>query len=76
MTKPEMVVSRVLGVEPWRVREDCSNTTLAEWDSLNHMVLVVALEVEYGLELSPEDAMRMTSLAAIKQVLDSRGVAW
>lgn len=74
--RPELVVSRVFGVEPARVRDDTSNATLAGWDSLAHINLVLALEAAYGLTLSVDEALEATSVGAIKRVLARRGVAW
>lgn len=73
---PEDVVSKVFGVERRAITDATSNATLAEWDSLGHMTLVVELEATYALSLSAEDALAMTDVAAIKRVLASRGATW
>ena len=73
---PEDVVSKVFGVERRAVSDTTSNTTLPEWDSLGHMTLVVELEATYGVALSPDDALAMTDVAAIKRVLAGRGATW
>jgi acyl carrier protein len=73
---PEEIVSRVLGIERAAVRDDTSHNTLAEWDSLAHVTLIVALEATYEVSLSAEDAIAMTDVATIKLVLSSRGASW
>lgn len=73
---PEQVVGKVFGVDARSVTDATSNTTLPEWDSLGHMTLVVELETTYGVSVSPDDALAMTDVAAIKRVLASRGVKW
>jgi acyl carrier protein len=73
---PEEVVSRVFGVDRGRVTNATSNTSLAEWDSMGHVNLILELEATYGLSLSPDDTLTMTSVEAIKRVLQSRGAAW
>lgn len=73
---PEDVVSKVFGVERRAVTDATSNATLAEWDSLAHMTLVVELEATYGLSLSAEDALQLTSVADIKRVLQRHGARW
>lgn len=73
---PEQVVGKVFGVDPRAVTDATSNTTLPEWDSLGHMTLVVELESTYAVSLSPDDALAMTDVAAIKRVLTSRGARW
>lgn len=74
--QPELLVSRVFGVEPSLVGDDTSSATLAEWDSLAHVTLVMEVESVYGVALSVEEVLEMTDVAAIKRVLESRGVRW
>jgi acyl carrier protein len=73
---PEEIVASVFGVSPSRVDASTSNQTLPEWDSLGHMNLIVELESRYAVSLSPEEALAMTSVEAIKQTLKDRGVRW
>ena len=73
---PEMVVSRVFGVEAGAVDDATSNATLRQWDSLAHVNLVLALEEAYGVSLTMEDALEATSVGAIKAVLRRRGAQW
>lgn len=73
---PEVLVSRVFGVERTAVGDDTSNATLGGWDSLAHVTLVLELESTYGLQLSVEEALEATSVGAIKRVLQRRGVRW
>lgn len=74
--RPELVVSRVLGVPAHAVRDDTSNATLASWDSMAHVALVVEMESTYGVSLSLDEVLGMTSVDAIKRVLAGRGVRW
>jgi citrate synthase len=74
--KPEEVVSRVFGVDESIITDGTSNSTLAQWDSMGHMLLVLELESTYGLQLSPETALNLTSVGSIKQHLNECGVDW
>jgi acyl carrier protein len=74
--KPELLIGRVFGVSPGRIVESTSNRTLDEWDSLGHVALITELQTEYGVELSTEEVLSMTSVSAIKGVLGARGVTW
>lgn len=73
---PEALVSRVLGISEYAVTDETSNTTLAEWDSMAHVTLVVEVESTYRVQLSTEDALAMISVAEIKRILSGRGVTW
>lgn len=76
MTPPEQIVARTFGISPDQVTDQTSNQTLAEWDSLGHITLVVELESAYGLSLSAEETLKATSVAEIKSLLGARGVTW
>lgn len=47
---------------------------IENWDSLKYVKLIVAIQAEFGVELNPEEIQRITSVAAIEDVLKSRGV--
>ena len=73
---PESIVAKVLGISRRAVEDDTSNTTVAEWDSLNHVTLILELESAYGVSFGAEEALAMTSVAEIKRVLQAHGVEW
>jgi len=74
--RPEEVVANVLGLSPDEIKDDTSNESTAEWDSLAHMNLVLELEAIYGVALSPDEALEMTDVAAVKRLLAERGATW
>lgn len=47
---------------------------IESWDSLKYLQLVVAMQAEFGIELDPEEIPKITSVAAIMDVLKSKGV--
>jgi acyl carrier protein len=40
-----------------------------EWDSLNHVQLLSAIEKKFGLEISPDEAFKLTSADRLVQHL-------
>ncbi len=73
---PEQIIGRIFGVSPGTIDDSTSNTTLEEWDSMGHVNLIIELESNYGVSLSPDDALQMTDVATIKRILQSRGASW
>jgi acyl carrier protein len=67
-------LAAVLGVSENELTDDASPDTVSSWDSLNHLNLIMALESEFGIELTPDDAMEMASVANIRAVLQRYGV--
>jgi acyl carrier protein len=41
-----------------------------EWDSLNHVHLLSAIEKRFGIEISPDEAFKLTSADRLVQYLD------
>lgn len=50
----------------------CSQKTCKAWDSMNHLNLVVELEMEFGVSLEPEEIGRMISYQDVKEIIDSK----
>lgn len=76
MMRPELLVGRVFGVDPASLDDAASSATLRQWDSMAHINLVLAMEAEYGVRLTVEDALEATSVGALKRVLARRGARW
>ena len=58
-------MAQVLGVAPGTIGEDASPDSLAAWDSLAHMNLVVALEQAFRIEFSEEHIVTMLNFKLI-----------
>lgn len=69
------IIADVFGVPASKVNEQSSQDSIEGWDSLSHIHLVVALEAEFGVALEPDEALTMTSVAAIHRVLVDKGAA-
>ena len=46
-----------------------------QWDSVAAIELALAIQDEFGLKLSTRDILAMRSVALVKQVLRSKGIA-
>lgn len=68
------VVAQVLGVPPAEIDENASPDTVAAWDSMSHLRLVVALEEAFGVSLSDEDVTDMLSVGLMVRILRDQGV--
>jgi len=68
------VISQVLGVPVEDITDEDSPDSLESWDSLTHVSLVVSLEAEFNLAISPDDASEMLSVTLIRNILRARGI--
>ena len=70
----EKVVGSILGVPAETLWDDSSAENTQEWDSLRQLSILLALESTYGINISTNEAMDMSSIANIKSVLKRHGV--
>jgi acyl carrier protein len=54
--------------------EDLSIDNVPGWDSMAHVGLILALQKEFAVSISPADAIELTSVKNIIQYLAKRGV--
>ena len=52
----------------------CSQTSCKKWDSMNHLNLIVELEMDFGVSFEPEEIACMTDYAAVCDVLKTKGI--
>jgi acyl carrier protein len=69
------VLSDVMGISSDAVNEDTSVDTVKEWDSLNHMKLVLALEGEFNISLTEEQTVEIINYPLIRSVLSEHGIS-
>lgn len=64
------VLASVFPVDAAALRDDDSPKTIAEWDSVAHVNLVLSLEAEFGVQFSPDEIAELTSVGAIRRRLE------
>jgi acyl carrier protein len=61
------VLAAVFGIDAPAITDVDSSQTIAEWDSLNHLTLIFALEEEFGVQFEAEEIPSLMSVAAIRR---------
>ena len=69
------LVSDVFGLSPEEVTLKTSHDTVEKWDSLNIVHLMMAVEAEFGVEITPDDAVDFLSVELVCAILGAKGVA-
>jgi acyl carrier protein len=71
-------IAAALNVAADELSEESSPDTIAAWDSLNHLNIVMAIEGEFDVTLSADDVMEMRNVGLIRTILRQHGVdaAW
>jgi acyl carrier protein len=62
-------ISAVLDINPEKISRETSSQNVHNWDSLNHIKVVVSLEEEFEMEFDPEEISVMTSVEKIENLI-------
>ena len=73
MAQLRKLMAEVLTIPEDEVVDDLSMSGSDVWDSLRHMELIVSIEETFEIELTGDDIVDMTSVAAIRSVLSAKG---
>ena len=72
--RTRQLVAEVFGVPLAAVTRETSHETIEGWDSLNVLNVLMAVEGEFGVTVSPEEVASFMSVERILVVLESKGV--
>jgi acyl carrier protein len=64
------VISRVLDIPEQQVTPDLSFDTIAAWDSVNHLRLILGLEEAFRLRFTAEEIPNLMSAGRIQEALN------
>lgn len=67
-------LSGVLGLPAAEIGESTSIDSVAAWDSLKHLNLVLALEDTFAVSLTEEQSLEIVNYPLIKSVLAEHGI--
>jgi acyl carrier protein len=70
----EEVVAGTLKRPISEITAETSQKTVSSWDSLRHIELVMAIEEAFNVAFPPAEVATMTSMAAIRRLLEQKGV--
>jgi acyl carrier protein len=71
-SKIKDIMSAVFEVNASDIPDTANTSNVENWDSLNHMNLVVALEQEFNITFDDEEIVQITSLDTIEKVVSRK----
>jgi acyl carrier protein len=72
MDKLKATIASVLDIPADRLGEDSSGRTVAQWDSIAHMNVVLALEQRFNISFTLDEIMAMRNVEAIRTIVESK----
>jgi acyl carrier protein len=72
--KIKSIMSAVFEIDKDVIGDDATTGSLENWDSINHMNLVLAIEEEFSIVFDDEEIVQITSLKSIENTLAKKGI--
>jgi len=66
------IVADVFNVSKDRVTLQTSPNTIDTWDSIKHLDLILALEQEFTLQVTPDEMVEMKSVEVITKLITEK----
>ena len=66
----QSVASDIFGIPVARITAESSPETIENWDSMQHLNLVLAIEEKFGVQLDPEDIEQMKTIGAVAALVE------
>lgn len=63
------VLSDIFRVPVESIGPDTSTETIEQWDSLQHLTVILSLEEEFDIHLEDDEAVKVTSFPAICDIV-------
>ena len=73
--KLEELFAKILAEPVSTLSDDASPITVRSWDSLRHIELVMAAEVQYGIRFETSEVTTMRTLGCMRDMLQQKGIA-
>jgi acyl carrier protein len=64
------IASDIFGIPVDRITPESSPETIGNWDSMQHLNLVLAIEEKFGVQLDPEDIEQMKNIGAVAALVE------
>lgn len=64
------IASDIFGIPADKVTAESSPETIENWDSMQHLNLVLAIEEKFALQLEPEDIEQMKNIGAVAALVE------
>jgi len=64
------VASDIFGIPADKITAESSPESIENWDSMQHLNLVLAIEEKFGVQFDPEDIEEMKNIGAVAKLVE------
>jgi acyl carrier protein len=66
------IASDILGVQSDKITAESSPETMENWDSIQHLNLVLAIEEKFGVQLAPEEMEQIKNVGLVAALVEKK----
>ena len=66
------IAADVFSIPGGNITPASSPETIASWDSIQHLNLVLALEERFGMQVTPEEIEQMRTIGQVAELVESK----
>jgi acyl carrier protein len=66
------IVAETFSIDESTIRDDMSSKDIPDWDSMNYLLFIGALEKEFGISFTMDEVMNAQTLGDLRAVVDAR----
>lgn len=70
--KIKKLFKEVLRIEDFKFNDNLSQDNCMNWDSINHLKIIVGLEKMFGIKFSVDDILSMVNVKTVKERLKKK----
>lgn len=70
----QKILSSVFTAHVGRFEDSCGPNEIFQWDSLNHLNLVMAINNEFGIQFGFEEMLALKTVGDIKKILKKHNI--
>jgi len=70
--RTKAVILKVLKLKEFDLKEDLRAYQVPGWDSLNHVIILAALEKEYGIRFKTVEVLRLNNLGDLEKLVNTK----
>ena len=63
------LIAKILKIKKTRININSSITSIKQWDSVNHINIIIEIERKFKKKINPDIASELTSIKKIKKFL-------
>ncbi len=66
------IASDIFGIPADKLTADSSTETIENWDSIQHLNLVLAIEEKFNVQLEPEEIEQMKNIGLVAALVEKK----